>query len=215
MRVAVLCPTRGRREGLLDTYRSLVETSTDAFLIACVDEDDRDTYKDIFEPRLMFSYAPRTTIVGALNTAFNTFHSFDAYGYIVDDSRFKTKGWDKWLEEVLDSAPGRIILASPDHSGGEWVNFQFVSKEWVSALGWFACPDVNHYCWDTVAEMLGEATAIRWAKNSEFFIEHDMLFNAKSQEDFKPDCEKFLWWCVGGRREAVKRLKEAACVSKS
>lgn len=209
MRTAVLCPTRGRREGLLRTHESLCRTSTHSTLIACVDEDDRDTYAGLDTEmfRLHFSYAPRVSIVDALNRAVQTFHGYDAYGYIVDDARF-TNRWEDWLESVINDSPGRIVVASPEHNGGPWVNFPFVSRQWVKAAGWYACPDTLHFCWDTVAEMLGEATAIRFATKDEFFIEHDMLM-APDRPDMVEDAQSFLWWCVTDRKNTVRSLREA------
>jgi hypothetical protein len=100
-------------------------------------------------------------------------------------------------------------VVSAYHAHGPWVNFPYVSRDWIERVGWYACPQTHHYCWDTVMELLGEATRIDYAKQHDFEIEHDAIQDGSQIPAFEMDCVQFLSWVITTRREIVQKLRAA------
>jgi len=209
MSILVLCPTRDNPEGASRAFQTMLDNSSDAHMAMCIDVDQEGLYLDLEHPRMLKSVAPRTDIVGSINAAADRFPGYDIYGMMTDDAVFNTSGWDVWTQGVFDSFPKRLGVVSPFHNGGAFVNFPYVSREWIDLVGWFACPETQHFCWDTVLEMLGEATAIRYATRDEFRLHHFVDRNDKTVPVFMMDCVQFLGWCVNRRRDLVLKIREA------
>jgi hypothetical protein len=186
----------------------MLTTSLDTEMVACIDDDQVDLYPARDRPRFKYHVGPRTDIVGSLNAAVKAHPDYDAYGLIVDDAMFKTVGWDQWMIGRMGSLKNGIGVISAAHSVGAFVNFAYVSRAWVRALGWYACPDTLHFCWDTVMELLGEATEIVYATRKEFFIEHELVQSDRTVPIFMMDAVQFLGWCVNARRKSVYNLRE-------
>lgn len=207
-RIAVLCPTRGNPEAAERAYSSMRQTSELADMIFCVDEDDAEPHRYLCQfPHAWVSSEPRTTIVAALNAAVNRFSEYEAYGLIVDDARFVTPGWDRWLMEQF--RPQSLGVVSAHHNVSGAVNFPYVHRDWVNLLGWYACPDTARFCWDTVLEMIGDATRIVYAPEDRFHIYHELLRNEQSIPAFAADSIQFLGWCVNARRLLIQKIREA------
>ncbi len=168
-------------------------------------------------PRLLGSYLPQDSpgnIVAGLNHAVRRNPGFDVYGLIVGDAEFKSPGWEAYLEAEVARMPNGIGVVSAAHTAGTFVNFPFVTREWVDAVGWYACPDTVHFCWDSVIECLGEATHIAYATPAEMFIAHESVRNERLFTVFTADALKFLGWFVNRRREIVSLLRAAqSCVA--
>ena len=208
MRIGVLCPTRDGPDRLRQAFQSMIDTSKSTTMIACIDDDQRGLYAPIQHERLVYHVAPRVNVVDLLNSAVKL-HPFDVYGLMVDDARFKTFGWDDYVVRTIEAFPAGIGVVSAHHGKGWFVNFPYVSARWIEVVGWYACPQTHHFCWDTVLELLGEATHIDYASEQNFAIEHDLLQNDATLCKFASDCIQFLGWCVNGRRDVVQKLREA------
>lgn len=209
MSVLVMIPSRDSPDKASQARDSVLRTSR-ADVVICVDDDQIHDYHPLVGDRTAVVSAPRTDIVGTLNAAVAKMANYQAYGLLVDDARLTIPGWDDYLLETIDQFPGRIGVVSAAHSVGAFLNFGYVSRAWIDTLGWYACPDTAHYCWDTVMELLGEATSIVYAPKDRFFIQHDLHRSDGSIQVFYKDCVQFLGWCVNGRRDLVARLREHA-----
>lgn len=209
-RIAVLCPTRNRPDAAIDTYLSMVRTSTDADMILCVGSDQKEMYGHIVEEdRLKMFYGSPENVVGRINAAISFYGEYGYYGTIVDDAKFIAPGWDVWVKDKIQEFPKRLGVASAHHNNGPWVNFPYVSKEWIGVVGWYACPHVLRFCWDTVAEILGDASSIAYATEDEFHINHEWLRGEDYVGASERDAKNFLVWCVTQRRDLMAKLKEA------
>ena len=216
MRTLVLCPTRDNPEGCNRSFLSMLDTSENSDMVACVDDDQGDLYRGLANhPRMKVHIGPRTDIVGSVNAAVSAFPDYDVYGLMVDDARFETPGWDKWLENEINSWPNRVGVVSASHNWARHVNFGYATKEWIEVLGWYACPSTQHYCWDTVLEMLGEASRISYAPKDKFHIHHDLVQKDETVKIMMMDAVQFLGWCVNERHDLVVKLREAMCASVS
>lgn len=176
MSIAVLCPTRGRPDTCSYMIRSVIDSS-EAHVLIYMDEDDetRPPLGSWNSPRVKVETGPRIGPVASCNRLVELYPDYDLYGIITDDSIVTTPGWDDWAEQVLRHAPGRICVISPHHSYGDHVDMPFVTKEWIKATGWYACPDCYHYSWPTVTGLIGEMSAIVHAPEHKFSITHDYI----------------------------------------
>jgi len=206
-------PTRDNPDLAKRAYQTMLDTSESADMLLCIDDDQAELYAGLAGRRMRKNFAPRTDIVGSLNKAVGAFPEYTIYGQMTDDAVFLTPGWDKWVERVVAEFPARLGVVSPYHNGGKFVNFPYVSREWIQNVGWFACPETLHFCWDTVLELLGEATNIRYAEPYEFGLHHYVDRNNKTVPVFLKDCLQFLGWTVNRRRDILDKLRaEIACV---
>jgi hypothetical protein len=210
MSIAVMLPSRSNPGGAENVLKTMVDTSHDANLILLVDQDQEGMYQGLKHPRLQTLIGDRADITHILNAAVKKTPGYDIYGMMTDDAEFRTKGWDAWTEDAFSAFPGRIGIVSPSHNGGDFVNFPYISREWIDIVGWFACPETIHFCWDTVAEMIGEATQITYAKKDEFRLQHFVDRNDKTLNVFMTDCVQFLGWCVNRRRDIVAKVRAAS-----
>jgi len=120
MSLVVLCPSRNNPTALIEAATSFAATVTgpSTFFIGVVDYDD---------PKLA-EYITRSTAAGILlmqvpegeagsmNAAMNWAaaswaQEADVVGFIGDDHRFRTKGWDRAIEMVLDGQGGGFAYA--------------------------------------------------------------------------------------------------------
>lgn len=210
MRTCVVCPTRDRPESFLRTAESHATTSKNSHLFAYVDEDQRRLYEALSLPeRTHLVIGPRIGMVTAVNVMVQQNRSFDAFGYVTDDARFTAPGWDDYLAECIGGFRNGIGVVSAHHQHGIWLNFPFVSRQWIDVVGWLAYPPQQHYCWDTLLELLGEATAIVYAPQDRFAIDHDAITSGATVAHLGSDAASFLQWCITSRRELVMKLRAA------
>lgn len=178
--IAVLCPTRDRPDGLRRMAGSVVGTSAKADVIFYADDDQYDLYhgiekEDGLRGRVRDWYGPRIGPVMSCNRLVEKFPEYSAYGMVTDDSVLTTPGWDSWALETISMFPNRVCVISPHHNQGNHVDMPFVTREWINATGWFACPTMYHYAWPTVTSLIGEMTAIVHAPAQSFNIDHDYV----------------------------------------
>jgi hypothetical protein len=195
---------------------SIVDTS-DADIAVYIDDDQVDFYRDVginwkarFGHRLKITIGRRIGPAAAADSLVKGFRNYDVYGLSTDDSIYRSKGWDKFVAGCMDNFPNHIGVVSAHHGHGPWVNFPYVSREWIDALGWFVVPGVTHYCWDTALEILGDATDIVYATKDQFEIDHMAEMTSSSPAIAHQDGQQFLLWAITLRREAILKLR-AAC----
>lgn len=192
-----------------------------AELVVRLDDDQRGLYAQVPEPaRVRFEYGPRIGPGASIQaSAYQTMRMaqerndlvlrpYDAFCAAPDDAEFVTPGWDLYALEVLQSFPGKIGVVSAAHDQGRFLNYPCVSKEWINALGWYAHPTIYHFCWDTMHELLGDATNIVYAPRDKWLMHHQGL--PQNLQHYGQDTSAFLTWCVTERPEAVARLRAAA-----
>ena len=225
-RICVMCPTRGRPAGAIAAYESMLATSSDTDMILYVDDDEQMLYraglghlnpatdhvgkssvlKDPSDSRLRVLSGSGLGPTGSLNLIADLYRDYEIYGLFTDDSLFLTPGWDAYLQEKLGSKIPHMVSA---HHGKEYVNFHWVNRSWIDAVGFYSCRKTYHYCSDTVAEIIGQcAHCITYATPEEFCVHHDEIV---SQNNFRfpNDALQFFNWCLSERRDVVKRVRAA------
>jgi hypothetical protein len=199
---------------------SFIATSSVAELVVRADEDQQSVYDGLRVPaRVSIEYGPRIGPAGSIQrSAYENMRlskernemalrPYDAFCAAPDDAEFVTPGWDLYALEVLKSFPGRIGVVSAAHNQGAFLNYPCVSKEWINTLGWYAHPTIYHFCWDTMHELLGDATNIVYAPKDKWLMKHQGL--PQNLERYGVDTSAFLMWCVTERPQAVARLRDA------
>src|SRR5262249_37332382 len=147
-------------------------------------------------PRVRVIFGPRIGPVGVSNTIPHLYRDpRRIYGMIPDDSLFLSAQWDRYLIDAFEHMKGRIGVVSAAHSGGDYVNYPWVSREWIEVVGWYYYAPNFHHCGDSILEILGECTGTMvYAPAAKFFMHHDLLheFNRDKMND---DAFNFLIWC--------------------
>jgi hypothetical protein len=168
MTIAVLCPSRGNPQALRDAFLSFHDTTLSRFsrFVAVIDHDD-PTLKDYVAMAedtisLLIDVVPPERS-GWMNSALNYSaerwaQRDDIIGFIGDDHRFRTKGWDRTIETVMDKVGGGFAYGDDLFQGEKLPTAIFISSSVVRALGWFAPPKQRHLYLDDAWKTLGDAT---------------------------------------------------------
>lgn len=169
--LVVIVPTRGRPEAAVE-LRAVFEATTTADTQLCFVIDKRDVdgiYDYPFEHNAATVWQESTTMVEALNLCAldlidprqplggvlgNPF----AVGFMGDDHRPRTRGWDeRYLEKLRELGTGMVFGDDLIQHGNLPTQIAMTS-DIVRALGWMAPPDLIHMYVDNWWLQLGMRT---------------------------------------------------------
>lgn len=162
----VIVPTRGRPQEAADLAQTWLETSTgDAILRFVVDTDDPllDRYNalvDSWPPDIDLAWHQRTPqrMAGALNAeARQSAHYHRHIGFMGDDHRPRTRGWDEMLIAALDKQDYGVAYGNDLFQGPNLPTAVFLDARIVRALGRMVPPDLVHLYLDNYWRDLGIA----------------------------------------------------------
>jgi hypothetical protein len=163
--LVVIVPSRGRPDAAVELAQAFADTEATAHLVFAVDEDDstRFSYAEALKsyPWSTVHWAPApSTMVKTLNVAANLFvNEAHAIGFMGDDHRPRTPGWDRLYVEALRDL-GTGIVYGNDLLQGERIPTQVaMTSDIVRALGHMAPPTLTHLYVDNYWRDLGEAAA--------------------------------------------------------
>lgn len=167
MSITVLCPSRGRPDALLAAAQSMAQTRRhgDTRFLAILDADDAAldgyTHENVLYDWIVVN-PPEKGMVAALNHAV-THHEramggASILGFIGDDHRFRTDGWDSVIGETLSKSPGYAYGYDGFWHKGEIPTQIFISSLIVKALGYYALPDCHHLFVDNAWKEVAQAT---------------------------------------------------------
>ncbi|MGW4102303.1 glycosyltransferase family 2 protein [Streptomyces sp. NPDC004976] len=169
--LTVIVPSRGRPHTVAQLAEAFRATCTEAtWLLFTVDEDDPEyqAYVDAVSEQLVrhgrvaVSSQPRGTMVTALNTGAQTLLEApgpvrpDAIGFMGDDHRPRTTGWDRRYLDALTTLPG-IVYGNDLLQGANLPTQCAISAPIVRALGHMAPPELTHLYVDNYWRDLGRA----------------------------------------------------------
>ena len=167
MSIAVLCPSRGNPDALWEAYVSCYESSMDRTstrFIAVVDANDPDLerYGALCEDSLLVLDIVPIESTGNMNLALNWAaerwaRTVDVVGFVGDDHRFRTKGWDRAIAKALSDEGGGFAYGNDLYMGDYLPTQVFVSAPIIRALGWMGLPGARHLYLDNTWKHLGEA----------------------------------------------------------
>lgn len=192
-----LVPTRNRVENaleLLDVFYSDITTESSSGLLFVVGyEDPRfHEYQTMIPENHLLTF-PDRGLVKALNyAALKYTQEYEAIGFMGDDHRPRTTGWDSEYLRALDSLGAGFVYGNDllDHKGnsGERIPTQVaISSSIIESLGYFGPPGFRHLCVDLAWRDLG--SGLRRIKYLEdVIIEHMHPAAGKAELD-----EGYLW----------------------
>lgn len=231
MSIVVLCPSRGRPEAAAEAYQSFLATKrqpTTQMLIV-IDRDDPKfgAYRnapvgELWLPTVVPDY-PRTRrgMVDPVNAVAATLWDTESIiGFVGDDHRFRTPGWDALIEENLELFGGGFAYGNDKNwRDGEIPTQIFVSSPILKALGWLALPTCDHLYVDNVWRVLGdEANCLYYFPD--IVIEHmhpafskgvwdEQYRELNSAATYGHDHDAFVEWMRSGARDDINRVRGA------
>lgn len=179
MDALVLCPSRGRPEKAAELRDSFDDSrSADSRLLFVVDSDDvtASTYERLGLDVMRIEPTPGGGMAGALNTAVTAVLALGddpaIMGFVGDDHRFRSKGWDSYFTNHLRDVGGGFVYGHDRFwHNGELPTQIFISSPIVRELGWMALPGCAHLYLDNAWKDLAEAAdCLYWMPN--VVIEH-------------------------------------------
>lgn len=150
----MIVPSRGRPDAAERVRASFLRTAEGrTSLVFALDEDD-----DSFPyPPIKF-ISKSTSTVSALNNAAKKYASEAKYvGFIGDDCRFITKGWDVQMMQVCEEMGGGVVYANDLMDPGALPTSMIMSSDIVRALGFMAPPQLKFLAFDNYWLQLGRA----------------------------------------------------------
>lgn len=153
----MIVPTRGRPHSIAPLVQAWRETESQAALMIALDDDDPelDNYWGAFArvedmSRIYALTAPRLRLAGTLNL-YATTHAlqYAAIGFMGDDHRPRTRGWDQRFAECLSGGPG-IVYGNDLLVGDKFPTAVMMTADIVSALGYMVPPGFVHLNVDLV-----------------------------------------------------------------
>lgn len=181
-----LVPTRNRVENALELLDVFYKTSTEessGLLFVVGTEDPR--YDEYFQkiPSEHIMDFPERGLVKALNYAAPLYtKEYEAIGFMGDDHRPRTPGWDSaYLNELRKLGSGYVY--GNDLLMGERIPTQVaISSAIIDALGFFGPPGFTHLCVDLTWKDMGEGLH-RIKYLDDVIIEHMHPAAGKAKDD--------------------------------
>lgn len=187
----VIVPSRGRPEAAKELAEAFKETCTaDTQLMVAIDDNDPD--RGLYELKLMGTSAAMSignsrTMVESLNqTALLTVGDHFALGFMGDDHRPRTIGWDsRYLEELHKLGTG-IVYGNDLLQGHKLPTQCAMTSNIVKALGYMAPPSLTHMYVDNFWLSIGRAAGcIRYLPNVTVEHMHPLIGKSEWTEGHK------------------------------
>jgi hypothetical protein len=172
----VIVPSRGRPHNVDKLIKSFVLTRTNATLLVVVDNDDPklDEYKSLDYPKWarLVTQAPRR-IGPTLNDFSKDFvDDVDVIGFMGDDHRPRTNGWDMIIDNVVRYTNRTGIVYGNDLLQGQHLpTAVFITSDIIKTLGYMCPPGMQHMYLDNVWKLWGEKIG-RLVYLNDMVIEH-------------------------------------------
>ena len=151
MSLIVLCPSYRRpisARAVLESFNKTKTLPTTRLVFLCYQKDeDSDKYEgDVI-------LCPEKAMGGRVNNALGLLDDYPHVGWIADDNRFETKGWDEQVVKALGSHP--IVFGNDVVSPGAKPSHVFMDSRIPKALGWLILPGLHSTFTDDVWANLG------------------------------------------------------------
>jgi hypothetical protein len=154
----MIVPTRGRPHSVAPLVKAWRGTGSQACLLLALDEDDptlEDYERELFDihtghDRIYSVVGPRLRMVGTLNLHATTrTDKFAAIGFMGDDHRPRTAGWDQRFATCLSAGAG-IVYGNDLLVGEKFPTAVMMTSDIIQTLGYMAPPAFVHLCVDLV-----------------------------------------------------------------
>jgi hypothetical protein len=184
--IAVVVPTRGRPHSAEALCRQWEKVGSDARLAFAIDDDDVcvDDYRDalaIFDVDI--HVGRRLRLAGTLNSVIRLKidAGYAAVGFMGDDHRPRTEGWDRRFAECLSGGTG-VVYGNDLLMGERMPTAVVMTSDIPGTLGYMCPPHFVHLCLDLVWMDWGEGIG-RITYLDDVVIEHLHPANGKATMD--------------------------------
>lgn len=185
-KIALIIPTRGRRDNmirLIESWKRTTQGKSDIIMV--MDEDDIKTYNGLSEEERVIEaiiFGHRQDLCAKTNIfVSDLLKDHDILGSLGDDHVFLTPYWETKIIEWQDQFKG-ICYCNDLLQGENLPTNVFIHKEIIEPLGYMAPPILEHYFIDNYWKDLGLRLG-----NMHYFpeviIEHKHWSNGKSEKD--------------------------------
>lgn len=223
-KIAVLCPSRYRPEGLRKAYESWKAKSVASDIFFCFQNDDPDLLKNIeVIEHMPYLIVGNVGMVSKVNRLCGFFANYDAYLVLNDDQVIHTHGWDKMLLDEIDrleSQHGHRLWILSWRDGIQDGNLcqGFATKEMLEITGsYYPVGYMRHLYSDDYFMHIGkECNILRYLPD--VYIEHLHFSVGKSPNDksyaetncaeaFNRDKEAFDLWKAEKSIGIISRIR--------
>lgn len=185
-----IVPSRGRPENINQLIESFTTTRIFTELVVAIDMDDpkHDEYHNVctHAPEWVhFAPAPTHTMVQSLNTwavHWAGRRPNEMIGFMGDDHRPRTYGWDSFIEAASPSDHRKIVYCNDLLQGQNLPTQVAMPASWILALGRMAPDQLHHLYVDNYWRILGNNLA-RLAYLPDVIIEHMHPVAGKAEWD--------------------------------
>ncbi len=167
--ISMLCPSRGRPRAakeLLENFRKTILGEQQLLFLCDFDDNSVD------------DYPPRETLLAARMGPVQTLNHWAKditsryVGFMGDDSRFATHGWDRITTDALDAIGGGIAWFDDTTSANPWASTVVMDTRIVKALGYMIPPTLQRGWFDVLWMNLAEVS-MRAVPLREVQVPHD------------------------------------------
>lgn len=158
MSLLVICPSRGRPDSIRALHEAWQETSAVAELLVVVDADDPSLPEYLgLRSQVRIEVNSVAQRLGPILNAFAVpaANNYDVIGFMGDDNRPRTPGWDSALTGGLTDRPG-VAYGNDLIQGSKLPTSAVISASIIRELGYMCPPPVTHLFLDDFWRKLGE-----------------------------------------------------------
>lgn len=179
----VIVPSRGRPESVEPVASDFFGNGTGLADLMFATDDDQPLYPAY--DGVQFTVGPRLRMCGTLNAvAIENADKYKYIGFMGDDHRTRTFGWDKSVITALES---HNVVYGNDLIWGEGLpTAVFLRSENIQKLGYMAPPALIHLYLDNFWLELGRATSVKYL--DDVVIEH--LHPSAGKAEWTPEYQE-------------------------
>lgn len=173
-RLVVVVPSRGRPDAVAALWEAWRATVGEvASLVVYVDDDDPLRVDYLAGPaRHVVRCGPRRRLGPTLNQlAPELAHRYDAVGFMGDDHRPRTVGWDVRIAAELGRLGAGVVYGDDGFQHDRIPTAVAISSAIIRTLGYMVPPGMMHMYLDDFWRLLGESIG-RLSYLPDMFIEH-------------------------------------------
>lgn len=180
-KILIIIPTRDRNQKHKEVFEAIKNTSSEVDILFGLDEDDESKYERIVDPIVKYEVNPRIRMLPTLNAlALKYSEEYKYIGFMGDDHRPRTEGWDKIFIERL----GDLGITYGDDliQSEKMCTAVVMTANIIKNLGYMSPTGLIHLIADIFWKELGESTSIL-SYIPEVIIEHLHFTVGKAEKD--------------------------------
>lgn len=177
----VIVPSRGRPGNARELCQAWADTGAECPLLVAVDDDDPQLAGYTGTPCWM-SVGPRRRLGPTLNAISAAWtDEFSVIGFMGDDHRPRTPGWDRQVMAAADEIGTGVIYGNDLVHGPNLPTAAFLTSDLIADLGYMCPPGLTHLYLDDFWKALGQRTTLRYLPD--VILEHMHPLVGKAPQD--------------------------------